>query len=68
MLAGLLAVGAVPHWPVVIVLLLKVLGGGAVFVAILMSLWILAGRPPGFESDALGKVRTLVRRPRPSAG
>lgn len=68
MLSGLLAMGTVPQWPVAIVLLLKVVGGGAVFVAILMGLWLLAGRPQGFESDALGKVRTLARRLRPTAG
>lgn len=68
MLAALMTWGSVPQWPVVIVLALKVVGGGAVFIVVLMALWLLAGRPPGFESDALGKLGVVVRRLRSTTG
>jgi PST family polysaccharide transporter len=43
-----------------------VLAGGAVLIAVQFSLWLACGRPHAAESMALGLVRKLLRRLRPS--
>ena len=50
------------EWPAVLVLGLKVALGAGLYPACLMALWLLVGRPTGFEASTLAQIRTLLAR------
>jgi O-antigen/teichoic acid export membrane protein len=45
-----------------LILIAKVAVGAAVYLAVLLTLWLLQGRPPGFETTALEQVKRLRAR------
>lgn len=49
-------------WPAAVALAIKVALGAMLYPTLLAALWVVAGRPDGFETAALGKIKTLRSR------
>lgn len=64
MAACVLSLSFGPAWPLALVLCCKVLIGALLYSLVLMVLWLLAGRPQGFEMSLVGQVRKRL----PGAG
>jgi len=60
MTIGVLPIAEILDYPPVATLLLKIVIGLIIYPVVILTLWWIAGRPPGAESYLLGKIETFL--------